>query len=83
VFKLFKRKRQEPVIESGMAVFQDAVEVVRICRKMEDRLLIHVIMKALDNTQMSREDFLVLRLRIDGLYDRRFNGSMQGHSDPV
>jgi hypothetical protein len=83
VFNLFKRKKPEAPLESGMAMFHTAADAVRLCRGLDDRVLIHVIMKALENTLMSREDFLILRLRIDGLYDRRFDKSVQDHSDPV
>lgn len=83
MFNLFKRKASKVPVDSGMVMFNLAAEVVRMCRGLDDRILIHAIMKSLENTTMSREDMLVLRLRIDGLYDRRFDKSVQDRSDPV
>lgn len=79
----FKPKSRKPSHDAGSGQYMVAMEIIDMCKVLDDRALIHVIHKAVENRLMAQEDFMILRLRIDMLYDRRFDKSVQDHIGPV
>lgn len=79
----FKRKPEAKKNEVVNGQYTVAMAIIDMCKMLDDRALIHVIHKAVEDRRMAQEDFMILRLRIDMLYDRRFDKSVQDHIDPV
>lgn len=74
MFKLFGRKRRQP--EENIAMFTQAADVVRMCVPLSGRVLIHVICKIVENSDMDDDEMAILRMRLDFVRSRRYNKSV-------
>ena len=77
------RKRKKLPANSGTQMYMTAIDIIGLCKLVDDRALIHIIHKVIESRLMSQEDFMIMRLRLDMLYDRRFDKSVQDHIGPV
>lgn len=69
MFKLFRRKREE--VDSGISMFTQAAEIVKLCRPLSARVLIHVICKAVENSDMDEDEIGILQMRLGFVRSKR------------
>lgn len=76
------RRTKPPTREAGGITETEAIrDIGPLLHLLSDRTLIHVIHEAVAGREMFRDDFLILRLRLDTLYRNRYDKSVQGKDD--
>lgn len=74
MFNLFKRKKAEA--EDDMGTYMLAMDIVRMARPLPARVLIYIIAKMVENSDMDEDEVTILCTRVGFIAARKSNKSV-------
>lgn len=74
MLRWFRRKTEKA---ENIGMFMQAAEIVKLCRPLSTSVLIHVICKAVENSDMDEDEVGILQMRLGFVRRRRYNKSVQ------